>query len=296
MARKKKHPEHVNHERWLISYADFITLLFAFFVVLFSSSQVDKPKVGKIAKSVQVAFQDLGIFSASTTNVPISDDAPIPFNSVQSVEPSDHTGSLGKFVPKAKSKLGGKEEPESRAAMQKAVEKSLQKELLKQEVHLRSTPEGLVISLGEVGFFDSGSAEFKPAAQNTLAKIAAVLQNSSLLIQIEGHTDNVPIHNAHFGSNWELSTSRATELTRLLIERYGIPAGRLAASGYAEYHPIADNVTAAGKTLNRRVDIILRTSAAMEAQPDSKIGMAMPAPHQSQKPPVATPAASPGKH
>ena len=114
MARKKKHPEHVNHERWLISYADFITLLFAFFVVLFSSSQVDKPKVGKIAKSVQVAFQDLGIFSASTTNVPISDDAPIPFNSVQSVEPSDHTGSLGKFVPKAKSKLGGKEEPESR--------------------------------------------------------------------------------------------------------------------------------------------------------------------------------------
>ena len=140
MARKKKHPEHVNHERWLISYADFITLLFAFFVVLFSSSQVDKPKVGKIAKAVQVAFQDLGIFAPSGTQVPVGDESPVPFNNVQTSQSAGTTGSLGRFVPNAQVKLGGSAEAD-KAQLQKQVEKVLQKELVKQEVHLRSGPD-----------------------------------------------------------------------------------------------------------------------------------------------------------
>ena len=262
MARKKKHPEHVNHERWLVSYADFITLLFAFFVVLFSSSQVDNRKVGKVAKAVQVAFQDLGIFAPSGTQVPVADDSPVPFNSVQSVQSSDRTGSLGKFVPDAKSRLGGNPGEPGKAQLQKQVEKALRSELIQQQVHLRSGPDGLVISLGEVGFFDSGSAHLKQTALPTVAKIAATLAGNGYAVQIEGHSDSIPIHTAQYPSNWELSTARATELTRLLIERYGIPPSRLSAAGYAEYHPIADNVTEEGRTLNRRVDIILHASPA----------------------------------
>ena len=91
-----------------------------------------------------------------------------------------------------------------------------------------------------------------------MAKIAETLQSNGYAVQIEGHSDGVPIHTAQFPSNWELSTARATELTRLLIEKYGIPPARLSAAGYAEYHPIADNATEEGRTLNRRVDIILR--------------------------------------
>ncbi len=224
----------------------------------FSSSQVDKPKVGKIAKAVQVAFQDLGIFAPSGTQVPVGDESPVPFNNVQTSQSAGTTGSLGKFVPNAQVKLGGSAET-AKAQLQKQVEKVLQKELVKQEVHLRSGPDGLVISLGEVGFFDSGSAHLKDAALPTVAKIAATLQSNGYSVQIEGHSDGVPIHNAQFASNWELSSARATELTRLLIEKYGIPPERLSAAGYAEYHPIADNATEGGRTLNRRVDIILRT-------------------------------------
>lgn len=263
MARKKKHPEHVNHERWLISYADFITLLFAFFVVLFSSSQVDKPKVGRIAKAVQVAFQDLGIFPPTGTRVPVSDDSPVSVNDVQTSQSSATTGSLGRIVPNAQVKLGGSPEVATpQGQLQKQVEKALQKELEKKEVHLRSGPEGLVISLGEVGFFDSGSAHLKEEALPTIAKIATTLQGNGYSVQIEGHSDSIPIHNAQFASNWELSTARATELTRLLIEKYSIRPGRLSAAGYAEYHPIADNLTEEGRTLNRRVDIIVREPAA----------------------------------
>ncbi len=287
MARKKKHPEHVNHERWLISYADFITLLFAFFVVLFSSSQVDNRKVGKISKAVQVAFEDLGMFPASGTRVPVSDDAPVPFNSIQTIQSAEHTGSLGRFVPNAQSRLGGAPDETTKAELQKQVEKTLQKELGKQEVHLRSGPDGLIISLGEVGFFDSGSAHLKDAALPTVAKIAATLQSNGCMVQIEGHSDSIPIHNAQYASNWELSTARATELTRLLIEKYGIPPGRLSAAGYAEYHPIAENDTEEGRTLNRRVDIILRTPSP---SPSPSPGQPSGQPLGASLPPAPTPA------
>src|SRR5690242_20724230 len=107
MSRRRKHPAHANHERWLVSYADFITLLFAFFVVLYASSQVDQRKVGKLAMAIQVAFQELGVFQASNSSVPMNAADPAPFNTVQAIENVERTAALGRLVPPPKGVLGG---------------------------------------------------------------------------------------------------------------------------------------------------------------------------------------------
>ena len=139
---------------------------------------------------------------------------------------------------------------------------ALAPEIARGEVALHEGPDGLVVSLREAGFFPSGSAGLKVDSQPTLARIAAILAERDSNIRIEGHTDNVPIHNSQFNSNWELSTARATEMVRLLIQTYGYDPKKLSAGGYAQYHPIATNTNDVGRTLNRRVDlVILRDSS-----------------------------------
>jgi len=134
---------------------------------------------------------------------------------------------------------------------------ALSPEIARGEIALHDGPNGLVISLREAGFFPSGSAGLKVDSQPALARIAAILMERKSDIRIEGHTDNVPIHNSQFNSNWELSTARATEMVRLLIQTYGYDAKKLSAGGYAQYHPIATNATDAGRTMNRRVDLVI---------------------------------------
>jgi chemotaxis protein MotB len=120
----------------------------------------------------------------------------------------------------------------------------------------------LVISLQEFGFFDSGSATIKPESLAALDRIASILAIRTYNLRIEGHTDNIPIHTARIVSNWELSTARATELVRLLIIRHRIAPERLSAAGYAQYHPVASNLTAQGRAQNRRVDIVILGTAS----------------------------------
>src|SRR5258708_35412446 len=122
---------------------------------------------------------------------------------------------------------------------------------------MRREPDGLVISLREVGFFESGSAQMKSASQAAFDRIANMLLRRDYRLRIEGHTDNAPIHTSQFASNWELSTARATEIVRLLIVRDGFGPARLSAAGYAEYHPVANNLTSEGRSMNRRVDIVI---------------------------------------
>jgi chemotaxis protein MotB len=257
MRRRRKPASHTNHERWLVSYADFITLLFAFFVVLYASSQVDKRKVGKLAMAIQVAFQEMGVFQASTTQVPLNPDAPMPFNEAQAVENVQHTASLARIVSRPDGALGGGPENGDLAQLETELQTALAAEIKRQEIAMRREPDGLVISLREVGFFESGSAQMKPASQSAFDRIATMLRQRDYRLRIEGHTDDVPIHTARFSSNWELSTSRATEIVRLLIVRDGFAPNRLSAAGYAEYHPIAANGTAEGRGMNRRVDIVI---------------------------------------
>jgi len=270
--RRKTSRAHSNHERWLVSYADFITLLFAFFVVLYASAQVDQRKVGKLALAIQVAFQELGVFPASTTQIPLDVNDPMPFSTVQAIQNVDRTAELGGVASPPTDSLAGSSEDTDLSTLRSELEQALHREIALHQVSLHRETDGLVVSLREFGFFDSGSATIKPEALPALDRIASILAIRTCKLRIEGHTDNVPIHTAQMASNWELSTARATELIRLLIVRHRFAPERLSAAGYAEYHPVASNLTAQGRAQNRRVDIVILTSQgatlASRPQPD----------------------------
>lgn len=250
---KKKHPEHVNHERWLVSYADFITLLFAFFVVLFASGQSDKAKQKKAAAAISSAFAQMAIFDPHSTTPAISDNAgagspatPAP------VELPMATTGTGDAPHEADATIN----PE---LLREHVEELIQKQIASGDMKLGDltltpTPEGLVLSLQEGGFFASGSAELRTAAIPTLESIAAQLPATP--VRIEGHTDNLPMHSALYASNWELSSARASAITRFLLEHSHANPSQLSVAGYAEFHPMASNATEAGRARNRRVDIV----------------------------------------
>lgn len=254
---KKKVPEHVNHERWLVSYADFITLLFAFFVVLYASAQVDKRKAGRMAMAIQVAFQELGVFQASSKEVPVKEDEALPFQKVQVVENISRDVDLKRFVNPMKGDLAASAEAQSLEDAKQALQTVLNPEIQRHEVTMSLRREGLIISLKEMGFFESGSATIRPASMDAIARLVEVLKQRPENLRVEGHTDNVPIHTARFASNWELSTARATELIQLLITKYGLPPSHLSAAGYAEFHPVARNDTAEGRAQNRRMDVVI---------------------------------------
>ncbi|MGD0963653.1 MAG: flagellar motor protein MotB [Candidatus Acidiferrales bacterium] len=285
MSRKKRHEEHANHERWLVSYADFITLLFAFFVVLYSSSQVDKRKVGKISLAIQVAFQQMGVFETSNTKMPLSTSEPMPFQDVQAIENVVRSEDLQRFVQPAKGALSNAVLPGEILDIQGEIEKALAPEIQRHVVQLSPRREGLVISLREIGFFESGSATLRSSSQDAIDRLAAILQNRDEMLRIEGHTDNVPIHTAQFQSNWELSTGRATELIEMFINRYHFSPARLAAAGYAEYHPVDSNSTPEGRAHNRRVDIVVlkpfAAPGAVKPEPEAAVH---PGPHPTVVP------------
>ncbi len=238
MKHGRRWTDHISHERWLVSYADFVTLLFAFFVVLYASAQMDQRKAGRLSVAIESAFQQLGIFQAE----------------------GHKTGKTPHKIPLAGTRTPGGESAEQElSAVQGELEKVLAGEINRNEVALHLEPDGLVVSLREAGFFDSGSATMKVQAEDAFRRVAQVLQEHPYGVRIEGHTDPVPIHTAHFASNWELSTARATQLVKILIEQYGVAAERLSAAGYAEFHPVASNATNKGRQLNRRVDVVILT-------------------------------------
>ena len=242
---KKKHPEHVNHERWLVSYADFITLLFAFFVVLFASSQSDKKKQTQLAAAMQSAFTPLGTFDAHSKTPPLTDiNAAAVTNSTPAALAPPLPCTSTETLEETKTRL-----------TKLVAEEIAEGRLPSGGMTMRVTPDGLVISLHEAGFFPSGSAEVRAASIPMLSILAKTLPPGSL--RVEGHTDNVPIHTAQFASNWELSTARSTAIARLLLEHGPINPANLSAAGYAEFHPVASNATEDGRAQNRRVDVIL---------------------------------------
>jgi Flagellar motor protein len=243
MSRKKKH-EHVNHERWLVSYADFITLLFAFFVVLFASSQANKAKQTELSAAMQSAFTPMGVFESHSKTPPLTDRRGAPANATLAALPLP--------LPAVRIETAEETEAHLRKLLAQQVAAG---HIPPGSVTMRITTEGLVISLHEAGFFPSGSAEVRAASIPMLSSLATALPSGPL--RIEGHTDNVPIHNAQFATNWELSTTRATAIARLLLEHGPIDPANLSAAGYAEFHPVASNSTATGRAQNRRVDIIL---------------------------------------
>ena len=234
MKRKKRH-EHVNHERWLVSYADFMTLLFAFFVVLFAAGQADKKKQAALAGAMQQAFRG-GVFDGRGAGA-------VP-------------GSAGASWGSGSSMLEpGLEEGLERALVRDRLKAAVAGEVAAGVVEIRESADGLTVSLRDAGFFASGSAVLRPQALEVLERIAAALPEAGL--RVEGHTDDVPIATEQYGSNWELSSARASSIARLLLRHANVRAERMAVAGYAQFHPIAGNETAAGRARNRRVDVVV---------------------------------------
>lgn len=239
--KPRKHSSHSSSDRWLVSYADFITLLFAFFVVLYASAQVDRKKVELLSASIESAFSEMGSFPSTRPRSPQAPDLKQPSAA------SDPQVQQAAITPN----------PQELSQLERDLRQVLAAELMRREASLSVGSEGLILSLREIGFFESGSAVLREQARPSFSRIASVLSATPYRIRVEGHTDNIPIHNQRFASNWELSTSRATEVVRLLIVEKGFRPERLAAAGYAEFHPSDDNGKPEGRQNNRRVDIVV---------------------------------------
>jgi chemotaxis protein MotB len=244
MKRKKREPE-IHSERWLVSYADFITLLFAFFVVLYASSQVDRARMSALGDAIQHAFQELGV---------------LPNGGLSPLTAGKIPGGPADLTPAMKLKHEA-----DLPRLKQQLEKILAQEIRNRSVALRLGPDGLVISLQEMAFFGSGAASMRLDAQAAFSRIIAVLHGYDL--RIEGHTDNVPIRTAQFRSNWELSTARATGIIQDLITQHNFSPEQLSAAGYAEFHPVASNATEEGRKLNRRIDIVVLRSGISSTAP-----------------------------
>lgn len=238
------------NDRWLVSYADFITLLFAFFVVMYAFAKADQKKQRQVTASIDAAFKSMGMPMPA-----IPEEQPIP----------DPNAVVNDDV------LSPQEVKNDLDRIHKMLNQTLAGELKAGTVSIAMGPDGLVISLREAGFFDSGSAMPKPQTLPILRQIAGSFAGTPYSLRVEGHTDNQPIHTAEFDSNWELSTARATHIARLFLALKAVPPERLSAAGFAEFHPVASNDTAVGRAENRRVDVIIlpRTRINFAATPAS---------------------------
>jgi chemotaxis protein MotB len=248
----RRSPGRVSHERWLVSYADFITLMFAFFVVLYATATTDQKKQAQVSDSIDTAFRALGIFSSAARR---PSEAPAPAGVEKPVLPMNIV--MGEDV------LAPAEVRNDLSRIQSELTQTLSNQIASHTVSIQMGRDGLVISLREAGFFDSGSANPKPGTLPILRKVADSIAHTPLDLRIEGHTDNLPIHTAQFDSNWELSTARATNVARLLLDQQLIPPERLSAAGYAEFHPVASNSTPEGRGENRRVDLVVLPRVAL---------------------------------
>jgi chemotaxis protein MotB len=229
--------DHDNHDRWLISYADFITLLFAFFVVMYAISAVNENKFRVLAGALGDAF---GKTAAS--------DAPVPQRTPQPLPPD-----VGQHTLKPQQAV------EEQAHMTEVASNLLDvmAPLVKEgKVRLTQSRRGISIEINANVLFEAGRAELEPQSLTVLRAVAATLKNEPFNLEITGHTDNVPISNSVFASNWELSAVRATSVVRLLADS-GIAPERLLAIGREASKPIASNDTADGRARNRRVELMI---------------------------------------
>ena len=264
MARKKTEaPE--NHERWLVSYADFITLLFAFFVVMFASSQTDKGKAAQVSESVRKALEEghLAPVVAAVLGGTVGDKGK---GNAMMRGPG---GTQAKNLPAAAPDL---------AASLEVLSRTLKDDIATGKLQMHLEARGLVISLREAAFFPSGADVIAEDRYSSIEKIADAIRPLPNAVRLEGHTDSIPIHNARFRSNWDLSAARGIAMLQLLTERYKIPDQRLAVVGFAETSPIDTNESAEGRARNRRVDVVVLNEKGAQAEPPAAATPVRPAP------------------
>jgi len=255
MARRRKVEEPENHDRWLVSYADFITLLFAFFVVMYSISSVNEGKYRVLSNSLESVFTgsprseepvqigelsrgegemspkpgipDVPIFNIELPSIPDYTPPPVPEETIRSIN-----------------------------ELSEQLSSTLSDLIDSDDVSIKKGDDWLELEMKSNVLFGSGDARLETQAVPIIGKIAAILQTSANPIHVEGFTDNNPINTPRFPSNWELSAARAASVVHLL-ERYGLNPSRMSAIGYGEFKPIADNATEEGRKTNRRVVLVL---------------------------------------
>lgn len=283
---RKKHAhheeeEHENHEAWVIPYADMITLLMGLFIVMWAISSADMAKLEALQTSFagalgmtptgeSVASAGDGAMDGTDGVFDEAGAAPIVIDGVEITreQVEEAVGALEREEAAAKARAA---ENEQLDAVEEAIRSHAETQGLGDAVHMRREERGLIVSIvSDRVLFDPGSATLRPDGRVVLDGLAGALLALPNPVAIEGHTDDVPISNARFPSNWELSTARATSVLQHLIGTYGFPPDRLTAAGYGEQRPVADNASAAGRDQNRRVDIAvlsMTTSASAGAQP-----------------------------
>ncbi len=280
MARKKKPEEHVNHERWLVSYADFITLLFAFFVVMYSVSSVNAGKYRVLSEALEAAFRST---PRSTTPIQIGTihrDAMLDANIMQKRKgaeiaegvslpktPQISTGlrdegdqggqagdQAGKSIRSAEG--GGRGGGRALGEITDRVQKALQHLIKEKLITVRRNKHWVEVEIRTKVLYSSGSASLASDARRVLTRIAGILKDYPNHVHVEGFTDDRPINTVAFPSNWELSAARAASVVHLFSDR-GIEPNRMAAVGFGQYRPAADNSTEAGRSKNRKVVIVI---------------------------------------
>jgi chemotaxis protein MotB len=233
----------VSHERWLVSYADFMTLLFAFFATMYTVSSVDASKLSSVAKSLQAALLD-------------SEQA----RAAQAAEIREH--ELKATATASTSDDG----------IQAQMTEALAAELANERITMSVDRRGVTVSIPEAGTFAIGRDELSESAQALVTRVAATLSQFPHAVRVEGHTDDVPIHNTRFASNWDLSTARASRVVELLIAR-GIGPERLSATGYGEFHPRVPNRSEQARAANRRIDLVILNAATSRTEEPAAAGV-----------------------
>ncbi len=289
MARKKKHEEHENLERWLVSYADFITLLFAFFVVMYSISSVNEGKYRVLSDSITKAFSG----QTGTKPIKLGDPVKSPISTIVNsdavaAKPSNHDYRAEQDA--AAAQVAAEQQAQEMNKMASALDQELKSLIDKGLISVNRESNWIEVEINTSILFSSGSAELERAALPVLGKVSQTLIDSKFNIQVEGFTDNIPISTEFYPSNWELSAARAASVVRTFTES-GVSPKRMVALGFAEYRPVADNNTEAGRSKNRRVTVVILPpgQSTREAASQSRLFDSSPPPETAVPAPSVSP-------
>lgn len=243
--KRTEESEKDNSQRWMLTYLDLITLLMVFFVLMYAMSNVDSKKYTSISKSLNIAMGGgTGYVIGSGSSSIIDLGGPISSTSSTSTE-------TNKQLPADTSSM---------TYVKKELANYLNNEKLNKDVVVDTNERGLDVRLKDSILFDSGEADIKNSSKSTIIKIGEILSKIDGYVRVEGYTDNVPISNGRFKSNWQLSAIRATNVVELLIGYSGIHSDKISAVGYGDCRPIANNSTSQGRAKNRRVEIVIMNS------------------------------------
>ena len=276
--RRKKAPEHVNHERWIVSYADFITLLFAFFVVMYSVSSVNEGKYRVLSQTLTTAFQDAG---RSLDPIQVGELKQQGGEILGSKRESALIETENKLGPGTYQDTGSQglaqenlidlptDEGQRMRFLAATIEDMLSDYVDKELVDVSFSEDRVRVNMKDKMLFGSGSAQLSSTAVKALRDISRVLGTVPNSVMVEGNTDNRPIHTEEFPSNWELSAARAASVVHLLT-RFDVDPSRLSAIGYGEHRPVADNDSDEGRAKNRRVTLVI---LGLNGQPDQVIDL-----------------------